>query len=217
MNPVMRVGEQIAEAVVAHEKVTWAEGWSRARRLVGMVGIDDSRVTDYPHEFSGGMKQRIIIAMALACNPSLIIADEPTTALDVLVQALVIKQLRDIQDRLDVSMILISHDLSVIATMCDKVAIMYAGKIVEYSSAKNVFHKASHPYTKMLLEAFPSMKTTKKPISIPGYPPNLLTPPSGCRFHPRCPYAFDRCVHEEPKLRKVTEGHGAACFLSGED
>jgi peptide/nickel transport system ATP-binding protein len=213
LNPVLSIGEQIAEAIVTHEGEGWAQARARAKRLLGLVGIDPSRANDFPHEFSGGMKQRAVIAMALACNPDIVIADEPSTALDVLVQARILELMKQLKKELNISMILISHDLSIIANMCDNVAIMYAGKIVEQSSVKEVFHNPKHPYTQMLLEAFPSLKGSKKLVSIPGDPPNLLHPPSGCRFHPRCPYAFDRCRQEEPEPLKVAEKHLVSCHF----
>ena len=216
LNPVLPVGEQIAESIVTHQGTTWGQGLSLARRLLEQMEIDPSRTADYPHEFSGGMKQRVVIAMALACNPDLIIADEPTTALDVLVQASVLRRLMELRREMNISMILISHDLSIIAHMCDRVAVMYAGKIVEYSTTKNIFSIPKHPYTQMLIQAFPSIKARKKFVSIPGVPPDPLNLPSGCSFHPRCPYVFERCLREEPGLLKVADAHVAKCHLAEE-
>jgi len=217
LNPVFKVGDQIAEAILAHEKnVSEKEAWERAEKLLEMVGIDPSRAQDYPHEFSGGMRQRAMIAMALACNPKLLIADEPATALDVIVQAQVLEVMRNLKTRLNLSMILITHDLSIIAEMCDRVAIMYAGKIVEYGSARDIFKNPQHPYTKGLIGAFPSIRGPKKSLqSIPGSPPNLLNPPPGCRFHPRCPQAMPICRKEEPKVVKLGGGHIVSCHLVG--
>lgn len=215
LNPVFRVGDQIAEAILAHERdVSKKEAWERAEKLLEMVGIDPSRAQDYPHEFSGGMRQRAMIAMALACNPKLLIADEPATALDVIVQAQVLEVMKNLKEKLNLSMILITHDLSIIAEMCDKVAIMYAGKIVEYGDVRDIFKDPQHPYTQGLIGAFPSIRGPKKPLqSIPGSPPNLLNPPPGCRFHPRCPKAMPICKKEEPEIVKLERGRIVTCHL----
>lgn len=213
LNPVHRVGNQIVEAILTHEDIPKADAVRRAKELLDMVGINPSRFDNYPHEFSGGMKQRAVIAMALACHPELIIADEPTTALDVMVQAQVLKAMEDLRRDLGLSMILISHDLAVIAQTCDKVAIMYAGKIVEYGDAVDVYGNAVHPYTRGLLAAFPDISAEKSPVqSVPGFPPNLVDPPSGCRFHPRCALADEECRNVEPVLEhKAGCEHVAAC------
>lgn len=201
LNPVHRVGEQIAEAILTHEDVTHDAAVARARDLLDMVGINPKRYSEYPHEFSGGMKQRVVIAMALACHPDIIIADEPTTALDVMVQAQVLTAMENLRKKLGLSMILITHDLAVIAQTCDKVAIMYGGKIVEYGSSTDVYTKPRHPYTIGLVQAFPDISAERSSVkSVPGAPPNLISPPSGCRFHPRCPLADDQCCQEEPPL-----------------
>lgn len=215
-NPVYKIGDQIIEAIVTHEDETdKKEAQERVGKLLELVGIEPSRADNYPHEFSGGMRQRALIAMAVACNPNLLIADEPGTALDVIVQAQVLRLLKELKSRLNLSLILITHDLSIIAETCDKTAIMYAGKIAEYGSAENIFKKPTHPYTQGLIGAFPSIWEKKsRMISIPGFPPDLLDPPSGCRFHPRCQYAMDMCKKEEPKMSTISEGdHYAACFL----
>src|SRR5690606_4861681 len=177
------------------------------------VGINPARYDHYPHEFSGGMKQRAVIAMALACNPQVIIADEPTTALDVMVQAQVLQAIAELREQLGLSMILVSHDLSVVAQTCDEVAVMYAGKIVEYGPVEEIFLRPKHPYTQGLVQAFPDIHAERAPIvSIPGTPPNLLDPPSGCRFHPRCPLADQQCRQVEPELvEKGRVGHRVAC------
>ncbi len=213
LNPVHRVGDQIVEAILAHEDVSHAEAVERARGLLDMVGINPKRFKEYPHEFSGGMKQRVVIAMALACNPDVIIADEPTTALDVMVQSQVLKAMEDLRKRLDLSMMLITHDLSVIAQTCDDIAIMYAGKIVEYGSVINVFDNPTHPYGMGLVKSFPNIKAERTQVrSLPGFPPNLLAPPEGCRFHPRCPLAEGICMEEEPGLVETgSNGHKVAC------
>src|SRR6266702_3458336 len=195
MNPVYKVGEQIGEAIKIHEDdVTGADVRERVAKLLETVGIEPSRADNYPHEFSGGMRQRALIAMALAANPTMLIGDEPGTALDVIVQAQTLKLLRDLKERLGLSMIMISHDLSIIAETCEKVAIMYAGEIVEYGDAISVFKNPLHPYTQGLIRAFPSIKGEKVRLtSIPGQPPDLLNPPPACRFNPRCPYVMDVC------------------------
>jgi peptide/nickel transport system ATP-binding protein len=215
LNPVYKVGDQIVEAIVTHEPdIERSEAEARVAKLLEMVGIDPSRANNYPHEFSGGMKQRSMIAMALACNPKLLIADEPGTALDVIVAAQVLKLLRELKERLNLAMILITHDLSIIAETCETAAIMYAGKIAEYADAFTIFKEPLHPYTQGLISAFPSIKAAKtRMISIPGSPPDLLRPPPGCRFHPRCPYAMDICRKEEPLFLDVGKGHYVSCHL----
>lgn len=214
LNPVFKVGDQIAEAIMLHEGADGHEAKARARELIELTGVDPRRANYYPHELSGGMKQRVVIAMALACNPDLVIADEPTTALDVIVQAQVLKVMNELLRKLNLSMILISHDLSVIAESCNKVGIMYGGRIVELADTVSVFKNPRHPYTQGLLNAFPSLVGPKKDlISISGQPPDLLNPPSGCRFHPRCPYASAKCKSEEPCLVDLGENHHAACHL----
>jgi peptide/nickel transport system ATP-binding protein len=216
LNPVIKVGDQIAEAIKTHEKdVSGSDVKARVAKLLETVGIEPSRADNYPHEYSGGMRQRALIAMALAVNPTLLIGDEPGTALDVIVAAQTLKLLRELKDKLGLSMILISHDLSIIAETCEKVAIMYAGKIVEYGDAVSVFKNPLHPYTQGLIKAFPSIKGPKVRLtSIPGSPPDLLNPPSACRFHPRCPYVMDVCKVEEPLLVEHGEKmHRAACHL----
>jgi peptide/nickel transport system ATP-binding protein len=216
MNPVYKVGNQIGEAIKLHEEgVTSADVNERVAKLLETVGIDPARADNYPHEFSGGMRQRALIAMALAANPTILIGDEPGTALDVIVQAQTLKLLRDLKDRLGLSMILISHDLSIIAETCDKVAIMYAGKIVEYGDAISIFKNPLHPYTQGLIKAFPSIKGEKVRLSsIPGQPPDLLHPPPACRFNPRCPYVMDVCKKQEPLLQEQSDkNHLVACHL----
>ncbi len=216
LNPVFKVGDQIVEAIRLHEPdVSKGDAWERTRGLFELVGIEPERSTNYPHEFSGGMKQRALIAMALALSPKLLIADEPGTALDVIVQAQVLKLMRELKEKLDLSMILISHDLSILAETCDKLAVMYGGKIVEYGSVFEVFKQPSHPYTQGLLGAFPKVTGPRTKLSsVPGSPPDLLDPPVGCRFNPRCPFVMDVCKKEEPLLQKVgSEEHEAACWL----
>ncbi len=215
-NPVYKIGYQIAEAIKTHEPdVSDAEVKERVAKLLETVGVEPSRSNNYPHEFSGGMRQRALIAMALAASPKMLIGDEPGTALDVIVQAQTLKLLRDLRDKLGLSMILISHDLSIIAETCDKVAIMYAGKIVEFGDARSVFKNPLHPYTQGLIKAFPSIKGERVRLSsIPGQPPDLLDPPPACRFNPRCPYVMDVCKVKEPLLQEHDEkGHNVACHL----
>jgi peptide/nickel transport system ATP-binding protein len=214
-NPVYKVGDQIAEAILVHEtNVGKEEAKERTGKLLEMVGIEPSRADNYPHEFSGGMRQRALIAMSLACNPDILIADEPGTALDVIVQAQILRLMRELKNRLNLGMILITHDLSIIAETCEQCAIMYAGKIVEYGSAVTIFKEPLHPYTQGLMTAFPSIKMAKREmVSIRGFPPDLLNPPSGCRFHPRCSYVMDVCKKEEPKSMEVSGGHFVACHL----
>jgi len=214
LNPVYKVGDQIVEAISVHEpEVNKDEARKRVGKLLETVGIDPLRADNYPHEFSGGMRQRALIAMALACNPDLLIADEPGTALDVIVQAQVLRLMKELKDRLNLAMILITHDLSIITETCEKIAIMYAGKIVEQGDILTIYQEPLHPYTKGLIGAFPSIKAAKKRMSsIPGFPPDLLNPPLGCRFHPRCPYVMDVCKREEPRLVKAGKRY-VACHL----
>jgi len=216
LNPVFKVGDQIVEAIKLHEpEVTKADAYKRTEALLEMVGVEASRVNNYPHEFSGGMRQRALIAMALACNPKLLIADEPGTALDVIVQAQVLQLMRNLKEKLGLSMVMISHDLSIVAELCEKIAIMYAGNIVEYGDVQAIFEEPLHPYTQGLIGAFPSIKgERKKLISIPGQPPDLLRPPTGCRFHPRCPFAMEVCKKDVPVLEKQgAREHYVACHL----
>jgi len=214
LNPVISVGDQFVEAIQAHGRVSEADAWEQVRELYSLVGLDPGRGKSYPHEYSGGMKQRAIIAMSLACSPDLIIADEPTTALDVIMQDQIIQEIVALQDRLDMAMIYISHDISVIAETCGKIGVMYAGKIVESADADSLFYDTIHPYTKALLSSYPSIKGEVKRLNpIPGEPPNLLDPPVGCRFYPRCPERNDICEGQEPEFLEVKEGHFVACHF----
>lgn len=217
LNPVYRIEEQIVEAIRIHEsQVSKDEARERVGKLLEMVGMEPSRAKNYPHEFSGGMRQRAMIAMALASNPDILIADEPGTALDVIVQAQVLKLLNELKKRLNLSIIMITHDLSLITETCEKLVIMYAGNVAEYGSVKALHKEALHPYTQDLIFAFPDIHAEKRRMaSIPGSPPDLLQPPSGCRFHPRCKYAMDICRKEMPKLKKMAKDHYVACHLSG--
>jgi len=214
LNPVRNIGQQIAEPIILHEKVEEDEAMKRVGELLELVGINRDRRRDFPHEFSGGMRQRVMIAMALACNPKLVIADEPVTALDVMIQAQILELLERLRKELHLSMILISHDLSVMAETCEKVAIMYGGKMMEVGKTVDVFTDPKHPYTQGLVAAFPDIRGQRTmPASIPGDVPSLINPPTGCVFHPRCKFAFDRCIAAEPALADVTPGRRAACFL----
>jgi len=219
LNPVYKVGDQIVESVLIHEpNIKKDEAEERTAKLLEMVGIDPQRANNYPHEFSGGMRQRALIAMALACNPTLLIADEPGTALDVIVQAQILKLLRELKSKLNLSMILITHDLSIVAETCEKAAIMYAGKLAEYGNIISIFNDPLHPYTQGLVGAFPSIKAPRRRMeSIHGSPPDLLNPPPGCRFHPRCSFAMNLCKEQEPELLPVgiKDNHYVSCHLIG--
>ena len=214
LNPVISVGDQIIEAIQAHGRVSEADAWEQVKELYELVGLDPGRGKSYPHEYSGGMKQRAIIAMSLACSPDLIIADEPTTALDVIMQDQIIQEIVELQNRLDMAMVYISHDISVIAETCGKIGVMYAGKIVESADSDSLFYDTLHPYTKALLSSYPSIQGEVKRLNpIPGEPPNLLDPPVGCRFYPRCPEKNDICEGQEPEFLEVKEGHFVACHF----
>jgi peptide/nickel transport system ATP-binding protein len=216
LNPVQRIGEQIAEAILVHGQAPEREAKVRVGALLEQVGLPPRRMDDYPHELSGGQKQRIMIAMALACNPSLVIADEPTTALDVMVQAQVLRLLKQLQRDLGLSMVFITHDLSVLVEVSDRLAIMYAGKVVEEGPSEQVFHEPKHPYTAALAAAFPEigdMRFRGNPSGLGGDPPDPKDVPSGCSFHPRCPVAFEDCPTNEPELYDAGEGRRAACLL----
>ena len=214
LNPVYRVGDQLIEAILTHDSImNQMNARSKVATLFELVGLDPERMDHFPHEYSGGMKQRAVIAMALACDPKIVIADEPTTALDVIVQDKILKEMRRIQKELHVSMIYVSHDIAVIAEVADVMGVMYAGKLVEIGPAGKLFSQPVHPYTEALLSAFPSIHGEKKHLkSLPGEPPDLLHPPSGCRFHPRCPYAMAICKHEEPPLAFHRNDQQAACW-----
>jgi peptide/nickel transport system ATP-binding protein len=216
LNPVQRIGDQLAEAIVLHRLSAQREALVRAGDLLEKVGLPPRRARDYPHELSGGQKQRVMIAMALACTPTLIIADEPTTALDVMVQAQVLTLLNELQHEMGLAMLFITHDLSVLVEVCDRLAIMYAGKIVEEGPSAPVFAKPAHPYTEALAAAFPSIgdvRFRKSPSGLGGDPPQPDSIPSGCSFHPRCPVAFDECPTVVPDLYETGDGRKAACLL----
>ena len=218
LHPLYRIGWQIVEAIRAHESIPKPAARRRAIELLGRVGIPQPhrRIDDYPHQFSGGMRQRAMIAMALALDPKLLIADEPTTALDVTVQAQIIELMKALQAELGMAIILITHDLSVVAGIADKVLVMYAGRAMEHGDRQSVYRRPHHPYTEGLIQALPSRSGTgDRLIPIPGLPPSLIHLPPGCPFHPRCRYVMDRCRKEAPPLRKVeaSRGHVSACWL----
>lgn len=216
-NPVLRIGRQIVEVIREKDNVSEEAAAMIVSELFDEVGLKPERQNDYPHEFSGGMLQRAIIAQALACEPELIIADEPVTALDVVVQNKILDLLRKLQDKYNLAVLFITHDLSVVAENCHDVGIMYAGNLVEVGTAEDVFKKSLHPYSSKLIGAFPSVVGPKTKLEfIPGVPPNLLNLPSGCRFHPRCPFAQDICSIETPDFREITPGHFAKCHFAGE-
>ena len=212
LNPVYRVGDQIIEALDEHVRLSRDDSRERVGELFDLVGLDRAHIDNYPHEYSGGMKQRAVIAMALSCDPDIVIADEPTTALDVIVQDRILREMKRVRAELNMSMIYISHDMAVIAEVSDVVGVMYAGKIVEMGSTEDVFKTPIHPYTKALVSAFPSLSGDKQElVTLPGEPPDLQDPPAGCRFHPRCPYATDACLTEEPPEVRRGE-HFAFCW-----
>ena len=212
LNPVLTVGEQIEESILLHQNVTKAEAVKEAKKLLATVGIDPKRVSEYPHQFSGGMRQRVGIAIALACNPSVLIAAEPTSALDVTIQAQILQMMRKLKDENDTSMILITHDLGVVAEMCDDVAVMYAGHIVEYGTLEEVFNDTKHPYTEGLFDSLPNIhKRVEKLHPIQGLMPDPSNLPKGCTFAERCPYATDECREQEPETFEFSETHRAAC------
>jgi peptide/nickel transport system ATP-binding protein len=214
LNPVMKIGDQIREPIQQHTEITPAETSQRTRQLLEMVGISQNRAQDYPHEFSGGMRQRVMIAMALACDPKLVIADEPVTALDVMIQAQILTLLKELSDRYGLSMILISHDLSVIAETCDRVCIMYAGKIMEQGKISQLFQNPAHPYSQGLLHAFPNIHGRREFIAgIPGYPPDLSLVQHGCRFYERCTQRMPVCLVHEPQETMLESGHQVFCHL----
>ena len=216
LNPVLKIGDQIVEAVMLHRRVSSASARDRALEMLSLVGIasPQRRFGDYPHQLSGGMRQRVMIAMALACEPKLLIADEPTTALDVTIQAQILELIQDLRQRLGMAVMLITHDLGVVAEMCDDVAVMYAGRVVERGSADAIFRSPQHPYTEALLHSIPLLGMTQaEPLKvIRGIVPNPLTWPVGCRFASRCDYAFDRCLREDPQLMDAG-AQKAACWL----
>ena len=216
LNPVLTIQDQIAETIKLHQRVKESEVTDRVVEILEMVGIPDApaRLKNYPHQFSGGMRQRVMIAIGLSCHPELLIADEPTTSLDVTVQAQILELMKELKNKTGMSILLITHDLGVIAEMSDRVAVMYAGRIMEYSDVTSIFEGPQSPYTQALLESIPRLDISRnRLIVIPGMIPNLVDPPKGCRFHPRCKYAQDVCRKQEPKFREIKPRHFAACLL----
>ena len=217
LDPVYRIGAQLAEVLVHRGGQTRAEAASRASELFDMVGLNPARLDEYPHQFSGGMRQRVAIALALALNPSLVIADEPVTALDVIVQRQILDVIRDLQRKLSLSMILVTHDISVVAYVSDKIVVMYAGRVVETGSTADVLERPRHPYMMGLTNAFPDLDAAAHDlVPIDGSPPDLASPPSGCRFAPRCPFSLPRCETDDPASETTGEGRNVACHRASE-
>lgn len=214
LNPVMTIGSQIAEVIRIHNQVSATEADVKAMKMLEMVGIPAERFPEYPHQFSGGMKQRVVIAMALACNPELLLADEPTTALDVTIQAQVLEMINELKQKFSTSMILITHDLGVVAETCDNVAVIYAGKIIESGTKADIFLNPQHPYTLGLFSSVPKLHDEASRLSpIPGLPPDPANLPAGCSFHPRCPHATDVCRQCQPEMHEVSPGHYCSCLI----
>jgi len=217
LNPTSKVGNQIIEAILKHNKINRKEAFDKALNMLELVGIPQpsKRIHQYPHEYSGGMRQRAMIAMALACNPRLLIADEPTTALDVTIQAQILELMKDIQEKTGTSIILITHDLGVVAEICERVVVMYAGQVVETAMVRDLYKKPQHPYTEGLLKSVPKLNMDRKQPLAPiiGTPPDLIDPPKGCPFFARCEYAMGICKNNNPGLEEVNPGHFAACWL----
>ena len=217
LNPLFTVGDQLTEHLIKHKKISKKEAKEKAIKMLDMVGIPspEKRLKQYPHEFSGGMRQRVMIAMSLICEPKLIIADEPTTALDVTIQAQILDLMKDLKEKLDTSIILITHDLGVVADLCSRINVMYGGLIVEEGTTEDIFYRGKHPYTWGLLRSVPNPKSElkEKLIPIEGQPPDLLKPPVGCPFTARCDYAMRICKEKQAPLFEIAEGHRAACWL----
>ncbi|PYO35814.1 MAG: dipeptide/oligopeptide/nickel ABC transporter ATP-binding protein [Candidatus Rokuibacteriota bacterium] len=218
LNPLFTIGDQVAEPIRIHEGVARASAWTKARDLLKAVRISapETRVKEYPHQMSGGMRQRIVGAIAISCEPALLIADEPTTSLDVTIQAQYLNLLRELQRTHHLAMIFITHNLGIVAKMCDRVAVMYAGRIVESGPVRRIFNAPAHPYTEALLSSIPRLSDpTQRLTAIDGQPPDLASPPSGCAFHPRCPKVVERCREDDPPGFTVADGHTARCWLQG--
>ncbi|MBC7320553.1 ABC transporter ATP-binding protein [bacterium] len=215
LNPVITIGQQVMEPLLWHNLCSRSEAYERAKEMLGLVGIPlpEERMKEYPFQFSGGMRQRVMIALALICRPKLLIADEPTTSLDVTIQAQIIRLLKRMKEEFGMSVILITHNLALTTNFCDRLIIMYAGNMMETGRTKDILYNPSHPYTKSLLDAVPDIEVDKELIPIPGTIPNLIDPPSGCRFHPRCPNTMDICKEEAPPLFDIDTDHYSACWL----
>lgn len=221
LNPLFTIGEQLTEHLIKHKKISKKEAIEKAIKMLDMVGIPspEKRLKQYPHEFSGGMRQRVMIAMSLICEPKLIIADEPTTALDVTIQAQILDLMKDLKEKLDTSIILITHDLGVVADLCSRINVMYGGLIIEEGTTEDIFYRSKHPYTWGLLRSVPNPKSElkEKLIPIEGQPPDLLKPPVGCPFTARCDYAMKICKEKQPPLFDIAKGHKSACWLCHEN
>ncbi|MGD0450465.1 MAG: ABC transporter ATP-binding protein [Candidatus Bathyarchaeia archaeon] len=215
LNPVKKIGDHFTEMIITHEpKVTKKEALERAAKLLKDVGIQADRINDYPHQLSGGMRQRVMIALAITLNPSIVVADEPTTALDVIVQAKILDLLNKLRDTYGMALLLITHDLSIVMERSDRILVMYAAQVVEYAESKTLYEQPQHPYTKGMLRSIPNIELADQKLeAIAGSPPDLLDMPGGCRFWPRCSFAFDRCRSEEPPLVKTSDTHFVRCFL----
>jgi peptide/nickel transport system ATP-binding protein len=217
LNPVLKVGHQIAEPMLLEKTVNKKEAYKKSEDLLEMVGLPKEIFNRYAHELSGGMKQRVMIASALILNPKLVILDEPTSALDVSIQAQIMNLLKRFKKELDISMIFITHDIALSSDLCDKLAVLYAGEIIEKGTAEQMFGKPKHPYTQLLLASIPGLKQDVFPKFIPGVPPDLTSPPTGCRFHTRCPYRFDPCDKKSPPAFKIEKDHLSRCWLNEGD
>ncbi|HLQ70392.1 MAG TPA: ABC transporter ATP-binding protein, partial [Bacillota bacterium] len=218
LNPTLTIGNQLMEGVMQHQNIQRKEAKEKAIEMMNLVGIPnpEERLKQYPHQFSGGMRQRIVIAIALICGPDLLIADEPTTALDVTIQAQILELFGRIQEQTGVSIILITHDLGVVAKIADRICVMYAGKIIESGNKREIFYNGQHPYTKGLLNSVPRLDGTKKLEAIEGTPPDLFSPPQGCPFTARCPFAMEVCGNVYPKQTELSQSHGVNCWLQDE-
>lgn len=214
LNPVMTIGDQIMDAIMVHRKVTESDAEGQAREMLRIVGIEPERINSYPHELSGGMRQRAVIAIALVLQPPLMIMDEPTTALDVVVQREILAKITELREQFGFSILFITHDMSLLVEISDRIAIMYAGEIVEMAPSREMFENPLHPYTQGLMASFPALTGPRKVLQgIAGSPPDMISPPSGCRFHPRCPHRMDICDKVSPKYIEATPGHFVACHL----
>jgi len=217
LNPLFTIGDQVAEPMRVHEHMGRGGAWKRAKELLGAVRISapETRVGEYPHQMSGGMRQRIVGAIAISCEPALLIADEPTTSLDLTIQAQYLNLLSDLQKRYNLALIFITHNLGIVAKMCDKVAVMYAGRMVESGPVRQIFNRPAHPYTEALLRSIPRLTDRRERLTaIEGQPPDLASPPPGCAFHPRCPKAIERCQEQDPPTFEVAEDQRARCWLA---
>jgi len=217
LNPLFSIGDQVAEPMRVHEHMGRGGAWARAKELLGAVRISapETRVREYPHQMSGGMRQRIVGAIAISCEPALLIADEPTTSLDLTIQAQYLSLLSDLQKRYHLALIFITHNLGIVAKMCDKVAVMYGGRMVESGPVRQIFNRPAHPYTEALLRSIPRLTDKRERLTaIEGQPPDMTSPPSGCAFHPRCPKAFERCQEQDPPTFEVAADQRARCWLA---